>query len=934
MSKSLIPFGNPLKLRPKKIFKRGKFGFKSITKFLTYFSLGLVVFVALLFAWFAKDLPTPGKIAKRAPAQSTKIFDRTGNLLYETGIQKRTSVESDKIANNLKQATVSIEDKDFFKHHGFDFRGILRAAYNDIFKKGSTQGGSTITQQFVKTALLDSKRTFTRKIKELIISIEIEQMYSKDQILAMYLNEIPYGSNVAGTEAAAQMYYNIPASNLSVAQAATLAAIPRSPTYYSPYGTHTKELIVRRDYILGKMKDQGYINEQQLNDAKNIDTTTVNLDYEKNPVGVRPRKDSIKAPHFALHVLDQLVEKYGDEKINKEGLKVITTLDSAKQTIAEKVVSEGAAKNLTRYKANNAALVSIDPKTGQVLSMVGSKDFFDTKIDGNFNVATAKRQPGSSFKPIVYSTAFKKPENSPSRILFDLTTDFGGNYIPHNYNNRTNGPVTMRFALSNSLNIPAVKTLALAGIKESLQTAADLGITTLDKPADHYGLSLVLGTGEVKLLEMTGAFSVFANKGVKEEIKTILKVEDNRGKVLYEYDENKEKGKVAIDPQIAYEISNILSDNKTRSAIFGSNSALAFPDRVVAAKTGTTSEFKDGWTLGYTPTLAAGVWVGNNDSKPMVAGEAVMAAGPIFHQFMIEALKDVPNQEFERPAGIVDVTVDKFSNKLPSELSTEQTTDIFASWQVPKVQDDIHLKLRVCKVNGLLAADDILEGLIEYRTYINIHSEFPNKPNWEGPVRAWAAAAGLDNLPPTTNCDATTITPSISITSPTHNSTVTGILNLTASVGNAAADSTVEYFIDNISVGSTASPYALTYNSAALSEGSHHLSALLHSSGSTVKSEIDFNVQKVTTVFSNVVATNIAPGQTKITWQTDIATNSRVDFGLVSGSYTGTENNATLTQNHSVILTVNPVTKYYYKLFGVDGSGTLSSSNEFSFTSS
>lgn len=934
-NRSLIPFGGPLKIRRKNLYKTSRFGFKSLTKYLTYFSLGLVLFVAILFAWYSKDLPTPGNIARRAAAQSTKIFDRNGNLLYETGEQKRTSVESDQISNYLKEATIAIEDKDFYKHHGFDFRGFFRAAYNNIFHRTSnTQGGSTITQQFVKSALLDSKRTYTRKIKELILSLEIEQMYSKEQILTMYLNEIPYGSNAAGAEAASEMYYGIPAKDLSLTQAATLAAIPRSPTHYSPYGTHTDNLIARRNYVLDKMVDSGYIKKEEADSAKNVDTTTVNPNFDTDKVGVRPRRDSIKAPHFALYVLDLLADEYGDDKINKEGLKVITSLDSDKQAIAEKAIADGAAKNKSRYNANNAALVSIDPKTGQVLAMVGSKDFFDTSIDGNFNVATSNRQPGSSFKPIVYATAFKKPENNPARIIYDVTTDFGGGYTPKNYNGRTNGAVTMRYALGNSLNIPAVKTLALAGIEESLKTAHDLGITTLNQSADHYGLSLVLGTGEVKLLDMTSAYSVFANNGTRHEITPILKVEDNDGKLLYQYNQDEDKGKTVLDPQIAYEIANILSDNPNRTPVFGSRSALYFPDRTVAAKTGTTSDFKDGWTMGFTPSIATGVWVGNNDGTPMSGGEAVIAAAPIFHQYMEQALANTANEDFIRPEGIVDVTVDRYSNKLPNEGTNDNIADIFASWQVPKEHDNVHVLVRVCKSNGLLADDSIPESLTETRGYVNLHSEFPDKSNWENPVRAWAAAAGLDLLPPTDKCNVNGLVPSISITSPGKNASVSGIMTVTASATADWGIRHVEFFIDNISIGKFTSNFSTTYNTSSLSTGQHHLSAIVtDNNGGTTKDELDFTVVKNPAAITNVLATNIDSSHTKITWNTDVATTSRVDFGTSSGTYTQNSTDATMATNHSITITVSHNTKYYYKVSGIDTYSQTATSNEFSFTS-
>lgn len=934
-NRSLIPFGNALKLRRKNLYKKGRFGFKSITKYLTYFSLGLVLFVAILFAWYSKDLPTPGKIARRSVAQSTKIFDRNGALLYETGEQKRTIVEGNQISDQLKNATIATEDKDFYKHHGIDFRGVFRAAYNNIFHRtGNAQGGSTITQQFVKSALLDSRRTVTRKIKELILSLEIEQMYSKDQILTMYLNEIPYGGNTAGAEAASQMYYGIPAKDLTLAQAATITAIPQSPTRYSPYGTHTDALIARRNYVLGRMIDSGYISKDEAETAKLVDTTTVNPNFDSNRIGVRQRRDSIKAPHFSLYVLDLLAEEYGDDKINKEGLKVITSLDPDKQAMAEKAVVEGAAKNKTRFNASNAALVSMDPKTGQILAMVGSKDFFDVSIDGNVNIATANRQPGSSFKPIVYATAFKKPENNPARILYDVTTDFGGGYTPRNYNNRTNGAVSMRFALGNSLNIPAVKTLALAGIKESLQTAHDLGITTLNKTEDYYGLSLVLGTGEVKLLDMTSAYSVFANGGTRHNPNPILKVEDNNGKLLYQYNPDDNKGKSVLDPQIAYEISNILSDNPNRTPIFGANSALYFPGRTVAAKTGTTSDFKDGWTMGFTPSIATGVWVGNNDGKAMNQGEALIAAAPIFHQYMVEALANMPNEDFPRPAEITDVTVDRYSNKIPNG-SADVTTDIFASWQVPKEKDDVHVNTRVCKANGLLADDSIPDILTENRSFVSIHSEFPKKPNWENPVRAWAEAAGLNLLPPTDKCSASSITPTVSITSPANNASVNGLFNISADTSSDWGVKQVEFFIDNISIGKTTSPFQTSYNSSTLSAGQHKLAAVTtDNNGATAKSEIDISVIKNPASISNVLAANLTPIQTKITWTTSIPTTSRVDFGTTSGVYPLNTTDSVMATSHSLTSTVVNNTKYYYKVSGVDANSLTATSSEFSFTSS
>ena len=561
-------FSNPLNikkiLRPQKLKKITP---KKIWRWLSYASIGLIILIIFMFAWFAKDLPTPEKIASRTASQSTKIYDRTGQiLLYETGEQKRTIVKSDQISENLKDATVSIEDANFYKHHGFDLRAILVAVYEKVTGKTTrTRGASTITQQYVKNALLTSNRSVTRKIKELILSIELEVMYSKDEILTMYLNEIPYGNNIAGAEAAAQSYYGKPASDLSIAQAATLASIPNAPTYYSPYGTHTIELVQRKNYIIEKMQSLSKITTEEAEEAKNIDSTTVG-DI------IRPRKDTMLAPHFAMYVIEQAANQFGEEVIQKEGLKIITTLDYEKQQLSEQAI-DGVESKLAGYGASNAALVSINPGTGEILSMVGSIDYFNTEIDGNVNVADSLRQPGSSFKPFTYAELFKSKEYSPASILWDLQTDFGGGYIPRNYNGQFEGPVTIRYALANSLNIPAVKAMSLANIDNVLKTVEEMGITSLTE-RERYGLSLVLGSGEIKPVEMAGGYGVFAANGVKHDLKSIIKIVNSENKTIYEYNQKEDTGRQVLDPQIAYEISSILCDNQARSSHFGSRSSL------------------------------------------------------------------------------------------------------------------------------------------------------------------------------------------------------------------------------------------------------------------------------------------------------------------------------------------------------------------------
>jgi 1A family penicillin-binding protein len=811
--KNLLSIPDPIR---SSLSVKKNFSWKNIR----YWGLRLLIsgfiFIVLLFVWFAKDLPTPTKIKNMQLASSTQLFDRNGKPIYALhGDIKRTIVESSAIPDVAKQATVAAEDKRFYTNHGVEMRSIARALYNDLtHKKSYVSGGSTITQQYVKNAMLDPKKTFTRKIKELILAMEVELMYNKDQILTMYLNTIPYGSNAYGIESGSQTYFNKDAKDLTLPEAATLAAIVQAPTYYSPYGTHVDARLNRTNYVLNSMVDMKYITKEQADQAK-IDVK--NLTFSKP-------KEYIVAPHFVQFVKDQLVEKYGEQMVESGGLKVTTTLDLDKQALAQQAVSDAADKRFEGIDASNAALVSIDPKTGQILAMVGSIDYFNNDIQGQVNVADSLRQPGSSFKPIVYATAFKKDYN-PAFTLWDVPTDFGGGYTPKNYDGSTHGPVSMRTALANSLNIPAVKTLYLAGVSNALNTAHDMGITSLKGSADQYGLSLVLGSGEVTLTDLTTAYGVFANQGDLSPTTPVLKVIDYKGNTIDEYKDGNGKKNV-LDPQIAYQISSILSDNNARSMVFGSRSALNFNDRDVAVKTGTTTLYKDAWTLGYTPSVVTGVWVGNNSGKPMTAGAAgAMAAAPIFHQYMQSVLGSSENEPFNKPSGITDVTVDKLSNKLPTSNSPQTITDVFAAWQVPVDRDDIHQTLRIDKFTGKLATTDCPDQYTTEQTFTNLHSEVPDNPNWESPVRSAAAAYGIDiNYPPKeTSCAGITNAPTIKITSPVNNTSVSDGFTVSAQVTSASSISYVEFFADDVSVGTdNSSPYTKTMPS--LSAGSHTIS--------------------------------------------------------------------------------------------------------------
>ncbi|MEI7890469.1 MAG: PBP1A family penicillin-binding protein [bacterium] len=603
------------------------------------FALGVISVVGI-FLYFAKDLPSASSLDAKLIIQSTKIYDRTGeHLLYDVhGEEKRTIVPFNEIPDNVKYATIALEDQGFYTHHGVDPKSILRSALKDIIKGGAAQGGSTITQQFIKVSMLTSEKTIIRKIKELILAIELEQKYSKDEILAMYLNQIPYGSSAYGIEAAAQTFFGKNAKDLTLPEAALLASLPNAPTYYSPFGSHLDALVGRKSSALQKMADQGYITQQQADDAKGVDILAE----------VNPKQDNISAPHFVMYVKDYLVNKYGEQAVEQGGLKVYTTIDWDKQQAAEKAVSEGAAKNAPN-KAANAALVAEDPRTGQILAMVGSKNYFDKSIDGQVNVALANRQPGSSFKPYVYLTAFTKGY-TPETLLYDVPTNFstdtGKDYSPQNYDGKFHGPLQMKNALAMSLNIPAVKTLYLAGVKDSIFLAKGLGIKGLNEP-DRYGLSLVLGGGEVTLLDHVNAYGALAAGGVHRDSVAIMKIQDKDGTVLEQYKDN--PGQRVVEEKYVAMLDHIMSTNEYRAPVFGDNNPFKFTDRPVAAKTGTTNEFRDGWAMGFTPSIAVGVWAGNNNNSSMKVGsDGIVVAAPIWRSFMNQALGNSMVEQFPK----------------------------------------------------------------------------------------------------------------------------------------------------------------------------------------------------------------------------------------------------------------------------------------------
>lgn len=612
---------------------------------------GLMLLAGAGILWAAlTPIPDLNSFDSRKVAQSTKIYDRTGKtVLYDLNHDvRRNVVPLAEISPNLQKAAIAIEDSDFYNHSGVSLKAVARAIWVDIQTLSFAQGGSTITQQVVKNTILSGVKSPIRKFQEWVLAWKLEQKYTKDQILEFYFNVTPYGGTLYGAEVASRSFYGKSAIDLSVAEAAYLAAIPQLPTYYSPYGNNRDELDIRKDYVIDRMEYLGYVTAEEAASAK-----------RERVVFSRQQNNSILAPHFVFYIEGLLEQKYGPDVVT-QGLSVITTLDAEMQNAAQSIVKEYALANATRYNASNAALVAIDPKTGQILSMVGSRDYFDEIIPGNYNVAVAPRQPGSAFKPFVYAAAIEKGY-TPETVIFDVPTQFSTAcspsdtsnseppcYAPQNYDLAFRGPMTFRTALAQSINIPAVKALYLAGIDNVINLSTRLGITNLGAAKD-YGLSFALGAAEVSPLQMASAMGVFANDGVRNPPTGILEIRDMKGRVIEKFTPAPEQ---AIDSGVARQIADIMSDNQARIPSYNPVNPLSIPDYDVAAKTGTTNESRDAWTVGYSPTLAVAVWAGNNDNTPMVKEIAGYIVAPMWRAFMDVALTKVPKEYFNEPPAI------------------------------------------------------------------------------------------------------------------------------------------------------------------------------------------------------------------------------------------------------------------------------------------
>ena len=649
----------------------------SIKNVIKYSALALLFFLVLVclegialgtgtYYYLRAGLPIPSEESMAAMPESTKIYDRNGEFLYEVhGEVKRRFVPLSEIPIYLQEATIAIEDKNFYKHYCFDPIAILRAAYINYRNGEISQGASTITQQLARTLFLNNEQDYLRKINELILAIEIEKRFSKDEILEMYLNNIPYGSVAYGVSAASEIYLNKPVNKVNFIEAAHIAALPKAPSNYSPFGSGRFALEQRAKQVLLAMKDANIITEAEYNYA-----------IEENAPEFVDSPTPIKAPHFVFYVLDELNKEYGENRVKNGGLDIITTLDLNMQEKAEEIVSEWGNINEEKWGAKNASLVAIDPSTGEILAMVGSRDYFEPDF-GAFNVAISPRQPGSSFKPYVYATAISQGL-SPDDYVVDSRTNFaeynyGVEYIPRNYDGKFRGLISIRKALAGSLNVPAVKIIVKAGIDKTIDMAESLGISTLGD-RNRFGPSLALGGGEVKLLEHTSAFGVFANGGEKAPLSSILRVENGLEKPIYERN-------LVDDERTAYLMNDMLSDASAREYIFGRNSKLEIPGHRVAAKTGTTQDFHDAWTVGYTPSIAVGVWSGNNDNTEMKEGaNGYVVATPIWREFMTYALSKVAKKDFVVPSNLEFRNIENMENEIVKnkqviELNIESMTN-------------------------------------------------------------------------------------------------------------------------------------------------------------------------------------------------------------------------------------------------------------------
>ncbi len=784
-----------------------KIWFICLTAFFVLVGFGLI--------WAATiRLPDVSTFEARKIANSSKITDKTGEVvLYDInqGV-RRTEIPFDQMGDNIKHAVVSIEDAHFYTHKGIRPTSIIRAIFVNIFSGSFSQGGSTLTQQIIKNTLLNTDKTVVRKFKEWVLAIKLERHFTKDQILTIYLNDAPFGSTIYGVQEASKAFFLKDAKDLTVAESAYLAAMMPAPSYYSPFGKHKDKLDERKNLVLSKMKEYGHITDEQYLAAK-TETVTFNISAS----------NSIKAPHFTFWILDYLEQKYGKDVMESGGFTIKTTLDFEMQQKAEEAIAQYAESNLKKYNASNEALVAIDPTTGQILAMVGSKDYFSKDIDGAYNIATANRQPGSSFKPFAYLTAFAEGY-TPETVLFDVPTEFStscdassnpinGNtakdcYHPQNFDGKFKGPISLRSAIAESRNVPSVKLLYLAGVDDVVKNAHALGITTLQNPKE-IGLSLVLGGGEVTLLDMTSAYSTFANSGLRNPATGILSVTDHSGKVLEEFEPDTQQ---VIDKNAVLTLNDVLSDATARVPTFGSS--ITIPG--VAVKTGTTNDDRDAWIMGYTPTLAVGVWSGNNDNKSMHSGGGAVS-GPIWKTFMEGYLKEHPSPAFEKP--IPDPEYDSLKPILRGQWMGNHAVEIDSVTGL-RATDATPAASRIEKI--ITDVQDILYWVDKK----DPRGPAPSNPNsdpqfhlWNPPVQTWWAN-NYSNYPGTTFADIPTGYDTVHTNDTASTITISGVSGemsaqtpTVISVGTTGQYplTSVDLFINNKYLTTLSSPYRLIF---------------------------------------------------------------------------------------------------------------------------
>lgn len=818
----------------------------------------IIILILILFfgslAFFATQVPSPSDLSNRNLAQATKIYDRNDELLYDIFQNyNRTPIKLTEVPEHVKKSTIAIEDKDFYSHAGFSLAGIIRSVFEFAVYR-NVQGGSTLTQQLVKNALLSGERTIPRKMKEFILAVQVERTYSKDQILEMYLNEIPYGGTAYGIEAAANLYFGKHTSELNLAEAALLAGLPQRPSVYSPYGSRPELAKVRQREVLRRMVEDGYITKDQ---SKGAEDEPLTYRTAQNEVG-------FKAPHFVLYVKEKLIEQFGDKLVEQGGLRVTTTLDYKLQEEAQKIVKEEVDK-LKGIKVGNAASIVIDPKTGQILSMVGSKDYFaksepQSCIEGkscsfepNVNATLSLRQPGSATKPINYAKGLEKGY-SANYNLADVKTEFpGGNkpaYIPVNYDGKFRGPIQVRYALGNSVNLPAVKMLALTGVKDVLDLGYRMGLSSWEPTEENVasvGLSLTLGGREVRLLDLASSFGVFANKGRQQDPVSILKVTDSKGKTLFEYKPS--EGRNVLDEGVAFIISDILADNGARTAVFGPNSILNI-GKVVAVKTGTTDEKKDNWAVGYTPSVVVGVWVGNNDNSPMdpKVSSGVTGASPVWSRIMRTVIKDKSSESFERPSKVITVEVDGLMSGTPKEGSPTRK-EYFIGGTEPKSQSPFYQRAKVCRNNPHRLAGDGEDG--DEKDVIVLKEDDPTGADkWQKGIDEWVlTAADSRFVGATKSCSGV---PgfvaggggAISIVNIANGANVPRVFDVLASVNSPAGVKKVTWSIDGADKASqTSEPFALHVEFPVGDSSSHTITATLEdNSGGTHLTSIGVTV--------------------------------------------------------------------------------------------